>query len=380
MKSGHKSFLKKFVLPFLYGFKRRFSKGKLWLGIQTGIVKKIMIQPYKGFGNSNEVYIIGRVLKDRGIGISSLDDSRWLNFKKMYKRFMTWEIPRVRVKATFRGLEQTVLTDDEGYFQIRLKSEIAFQIDSPWQEVNLKLLDEVVSKQEPVKAKALVFIPSGNVEYGVISDIDDTIVPTGATRIWEMLKTTFLGNAHTRLPFAGVGEFYRSLSKGTDGVESNPFFYVSSSPWNIYDFLMEFLDVHGIPKGPLMLRDLGLSREQFFAGSHAEHKLYQVEKIFEIEKQLQFILIGDSGQHDPEIYLQAIKEYPGKVKMVYIRDVLERRAKEVHEIAKEMAGLGVEMILVKDTVEAALHAKGKGWIWEEDVMEIIKGNKESLSA
>ncbi|PRY89171.1 App1 family protein [Mongoliibacter ruber] len=377
MTKSQKSFSKSIVLPILYGVKRRFSKAKLWVGIKTGIVKSIMILPYKGFGNENEIFLIGRVLKDRGIGISNLDDSRWLNFKKMYKRFMTWEIPRVKVKAMFQGLEQIVSTDDEGYFEVRIQSDLGFEINQPWQEVELELLDQVVKNQKEVKSKALVFIPSGNVEYGVISDIDDTIVPTGATRIWEMLKTTFLGNAHTRLPFAGVGEFYRSLSKGTDGVESNPFFYVSSSPWNLYDFLMEFLEVHGIPKGPLMLRDLGLSREQFFAGSHSEHKLFQVEKIFEIEKQLQFILIGDSGQHDPEIYLQAIKEYPGKVKMVYIRDVLERREKEVLEIAREMEELGVEMILVKDTVEAALHAKEKGWIWEEDVRDII-AEKEAV--
>ncbi|MBW3469000.1 App1 family protein [Arthrospiribacter ruber] len=376
MSSGKNSFSKKFVLPILYPIKKTFSKAKLWTGIKTGLVKTVMIQPYKGFGNSQEIYLLGRVLRDRGIGISNLEDSRWRNFKKMYKRFMSWEIPNVKVKASFQGLEQEVITDEEGYFEINMKSNTPFEINQPWQEVELTLLDRIVKNQGEVKVVGKVFIPSGNVEYGVISDIDDTIVPTGATRLWEMLKTTFLGNAHTRLPFSGVAEFYKAMEKGTDGIESNPFFYVSSSPWNIYDFLTEFLDVHGIPKGPLMLRDIGLSREQFIAGSHSAHKLLQVEKIFEVEKQLQFILVGDSGQEDPEIYLQAIKDFPGRVKKVFIRHVAPEREKSVQKIAEEMETLGVELLLVKDTIEAAEKALEKGWILQADVGVILKGKEE----
>jgi phosphatidate phosphatase APP1 len=368
-----------FTLRSLYGLKFRLSKLVLGIGLKTGLIRTIMIQPYKGFGNTNEIYFVGRVLRDRGIGISNIDDSRWKNFQKMYKRFMSWKIPGVRVQATFLGIDQTVLTDEGGYFEVRMRSNMPFEINSPWQQIQLKLVDQVVRNQAEVKAGNFVFIPSGHVEYGVISDIDDTIVPTGATRLWEMLKTTFLGNAHSRLPFAGVSAFYQAMAKGSDGIESNPFFYVSSSPWNLYDFLMEFLAVHSIPKGPLMLRDLGLSRDQFIAGNHADHKLHQVEKIFEIVKDIPFILIGDSGQHDPEIYLQVIKDYPGRVKMIYIRDVKPARQTDVLRIAAEIRSLGVELMLVEDTLQAAHHALGKGWIRAEDVKDILEAKEEEES-
>jgi phosphatidate phosphatase APP1 len=98
-----------------------------------------------------------------------------------------------------------------------------------------------------------VFVPSENVEFGVISDIDDTVVPTGATRQLEMLNTTFLGNVQTRVPFPGVAAFDQALSKGLVGHENNPFFYVSSSPWNLYDFLRELMHIHHLPQGPLIL-------------------------------------------------------------------------------------------------------------------------------
>jgi phosphatidate phosphatase APP1 len=362
--------IKKIILPFLFHLKNAFSNAKLWFGIKIGLVNSLMILPYKGFGNSHEIYFLGRVLRDRGITSSNLEDGKWKNFTKMYKRFMSWEIPGVRVMAEFQGLKQIASTDEEGYFEIRLRSENPFQIDDSWQEVSMELLDKVVKKQGKVMAKNRVFIPLKTKGFGVISDIDDTIVPTGATRLWTMLRTTFLGNAHTRLPFPGVAEFYQALAKGKGDQDRHPFFYVSSSPWNLYDFLMEFLDVHGIPKGPLMLRDLGLSREQFISGSHWEHKLLQVEKIFEVEKHLQFILIGDSGQHDPEIYLQAVKDYPGRVKMIYIRDIKSSRHPAMEAIQEELKNLGVPMLLIKDTVEAANHAAAQGWIDAASVKNI----------
>ena len=224
-----------------------------------------------------------------------------------------------------------------------------------------------------------VFVPSENVEFGVISDIDDTVVPTGATRLWEMVKTTFMGNAYTRVPFPGVAAFYQALSKGLMGYENNPFFYVSSSPWNLYDFLRELMNIHHIPQGPLMLRDIGLSREHFFAGSHTEHKLIQIKRIFDIIRDTPFILIGDSGQHDAEIYLHVIRDFPGRVKMVYIRDVDPTNHEKVLTIASETGNLGVEMMLVRDTIEATLHAVSKGWILEGDIAHIVEEKKEDES-
>ncbi|EKB47799.1 App1 family protein [Cecembia lonarensis] len=358
------TFLKKASLRFLYAVKTQFSKAKLAFGLKSGLVKSVMILPYKGFGNQHEIYFLGRVLRDRGIAASHLEDGKWKNFSKMYKRFMSWEIPNVRVKAEFQGFRQIATTDEEGYFEIQLQSQSPFHLDSTWQEVKLELLDQVVKNQGTVRTNNKVFIPLDPMGFGVISDIDDTIVPTGATRLWTMLKTTFLGNAHTRLPFPGVAEFYQALAKGKGKKDAHPFFYVSSSPWNLYDFLMEFLEVHGIPKGPLMLRDLGLSREQFIAGSHWEHKLKQVEKIFEIEKHLQFVLVGDSGQHDPEIYLQVVKDFPGRVKMIYIRDIKVSRHPDLLAIATELHSLDVPLLLIKDTGEAAAHAASQGWIPE----------------
>jgi len=364
------------LLSVVYSIKYKLSKLKLWLGLRLGLIRSVMIMPYQGFGNTKELFFLGRVLRDRGIGISQLEDSKWRNFKKMYKRFMTWEIPEVKLEATFTDNTQLATTDEEGYYAFRMELKQSIKSKNPWQKVRLELIEKVVKNQKPPVVYCNVFVPSDQVEFGVISDIDDTIVPTGATRLWEMLKTTFLGNAQTRVPFPGVAAFYQALSKGLVGHENNPFFYVSSSPWNLYDFLRELMTFHNLPQGPLMLRDLGLSREHFFAGSHTVHKLLQIERIFDLIHDIPFILIGDSGQHDAEIYLQVIRDYPGRVKMVYIRDVDAASHEKLLKIEEEIKKLGVEMMLVKDTIEATLHAVSKGWILKEDIAHIVEEKQE----
>ena len=363
-------------LPALYFVKRQVSKLKLWFWVKVGFVKKVMIQPYAGYGNGKELYLAGRVLADRNIQASAPDDRFWRNFDKMRRRFFSIVFPSVDLEADFQGKTIQVTTDEEGYFEIKLPVEGA-EIPEGWHPVRLRLLHDLLGRATEVVALGEVYFPASNADYGIISDIDDTILTTGAARLWEMLKVTFTQNAHTRIPFAGVSEFYDALRKGSDHIPSNPIFYVSSSPWNIYDFLMEFLDAHQIPKGPLMLRDLGLSRDQLIAGSHREHKLKQIEQILEVCGDLRFILFGDSGQEDPQIYFEITQKYPGRILAVYIRDV---SGADLSVLAAEYLKTGVELILVVDTTDAAAHALSKGWILASDKPKIEAQKREDEEA
>ncbi|WP_339865916.1 phosphatase domain-containing protein [uncultured Algoriphagus sp.] len=359
-------------LTVLYETKLAINQAVLWLWIKLGWVKSILIVPYEGFGNEKEILLVGRVIRDNRVGASTPDDTVWQNISKMRRRFMTVVIPGVEVMAEFQGEKYFVKTDEEGYFEFKIHPNKRIPFSARWQQIKLTLVERVIRNQGEVTALADVFLPKGNIDYGIISDIDDTIIPTGAMRMTEMLKTTFAKNAHTRTPFPGVSAFYKALQKGTDGIESNPFFYVSSSPWNLFDFLKELLQIHHIPKGPLMLRDIGLSRTQLIAGSHSEHKLEQIRNILSTYSQLPFMLIGDSGQEDPSIYLQIVQEFQGRILMIFIRDVHVSKHAHVAKISEELKTLGVEMLLVKNTVEASQYALSKGWVMEEDMEEIAQ--------
>jgi len=205
----------------------------------------------------------------------------------------------------------------------------------------------------------------------VISDVDDTIVKTQATNLFRMLWLTLRSDATTRLPFPGVAAFYRALQQGVQGRSYNPIFYVSSSPWNLYDLLVDFMDAHGVPRGPLFLRDFGLDRDKFIQSSHQQHKLAQINTLLETYDNLPFILIGDSGQKDPEIYCQVARERPGRIRAIYIRNVTSwRRAQDVQSLVTVARAYGSDMRLMTDTMAAAKHAAMRGFITSEAIFEV----------
>lgn len=332
---------------------------------------------YQGFAIAEQFFLRGRVMEDSGVRAATDNDTVWDNIANMYRRFESDEIRGARVAVRFQDTVQEAVTDEEGFF------DVLFRLPRPVDEglthfdVDVTLLEPLPPDGVPVSAKGRVYTLSPQAQFGVISDIDDTIIRTDATNLLLMARTVFLGNARTRLPFSGVTAFYQALQKGSGTTNINPFFYVSSSPWNLYDMLVDFFDLQDLPKGLLLLRDWGLSREDQLPTKHLEYKLARVCEILEDFPNLPFLLIGDSGQEDPEIYCEAVRKYPGRVRAIYIRDVLERphRHAEIERLADETAAVGVPMLLVEDTLEAARHAVDAGWIDSACLAEIAE-NKE----
>lgn len=342
---------------------------------RTGLLGPPQILPYRGFGNENHIYMRGRVMEDKGLASPEDDDNKWQNAKAMYKRYTSNETPRVQLRVTYHGYSSLVETDREGYFMLKLKNRQPYKHGNEWQHVKIELLDRVTRNQGLVHTKGEVLISGENNQLGIISDVDDTILVSRATSLYKKLRLMLFKNARTRLPFEGVAAFYRALYNGTDPTQINPIFYVSSSSWKLYDLLCEFCQVQGIPKGPFLLRDSRLDQFKFKTSLHKGHKMKQVKKIMDMYPYKEFILIGDSGQKDPEIYLDVARTYPGRVKTIYIRDVsYGERQQQVKALAKKACSLGAEMLLVKDTVEAAEHALSRNYITAES-LPVIRGER-----
>jgi phosphatidate phosphatase APP1 len=175
-----------------------------------------------------------------------------------------------------------------------------------------------------------------------------------------------MGNAKTRKPSEGVAALYASLASGTAGRPVNPIFYASSSPWNLYELLCEFLELNDIPKGPIFLRDWGVDRTKFIAPRGHREKLERALKIMADFPELPFVLVGDSGQHDAGLYAEAATLHPDRIKAIYIRDVDPATATErddhVREHIKTAESHGVAMILAPDSNAMAHHAAEHGLI------------------
>ena len=330
--------------------------------------------PYLTYGKKDRFYIKGRVLEVRNIQPAREDASFWENFKNAYKRFESDEMPYARVRLHYQDTELNLEADDEGYFEGWLELPQALSDDHDYiQTLTVELISPMRERQVETMFEASVIVPGAHAKFGVISDMDDTVLQTGATSIRSMAKKTLFGNAMTRLPFEGVDAFYAALHDG-----QNPIFYVSSSPWNLYDVLVEFLDINGIPAGPLMLRDWGSSPTELLPTSHGTHKLDVIQQILDTYPELKFILIGDSGQEDPEIYTKIVTANPNRILGIYIRDVSQKaeRDAQIQELAKKLEAEGHSLMLVPDTVTAATHAAQQGWIDESGIPKVQEAKAE----
>jgi phosphatidate phosphatase APP1 len=329
------------------------------------------IDAYRGFGCADRAWLKGRVLRGKPVGKAEEGHTVVTNIAAMVQRFESDEVAGARVRIHVPGSEPLVVTtDQEGYFEAWLHPDPPFAANALWHTLETEL--EHPASDPPHRCQAQVLVPPPESAFGVISDLDDTVVKTGATSLLRMARTTFLSNARTRVPFPGVAAFYRALQKGAGESPFNPVFYVSSSPWNLHDLLTEFLTIQKIPIGPLMLRDWGLNSGESLANRHAGHKLAAIKRIMDLFPALPFILIGDSGQEDPEIYHRVVHDYPDRIQAVYIRNVTPHpeRIGAIKKLAEEVEKAGSTLLLTDDTLAAARHAASRGWITEPALAEV----------
>jgi phosphatidate phosphatase APP1 len=313
-----------------------------------------IVLPYLGYGTANQLTLCGRVLEDEGFRPSRSTDRAWRNLVAMYKRFESDEVPGARVRARYGGVLAEAVADREGYFSVQLRPPAPSA--SGWHNVPLDL----VAPRPGATAVGRVLVPPATARFGVISDIDDTVVQSHVSTKLRMVLALAMSNAHTRKPFEGVGAFYRALHAGATGGEGNPIFYVSKSPWNLYAPLIEFLQHQGIPLGPLLLRDYGMHLLRGKGG----HKERSIRRVLETYPRLPFVLIGDSTEHDPEIYSEMVRRFPRRVRAIYIRSVRPAPARlaAIDRLIGEVRRTGCQLVLAPDSEFAAAHAAGEGLI------------------
>ena len=323
-----------------------------------------MIQAFRGYGDGARVRLKGRVLELGGRERWRQRTGRWSDLVRMYHRFATDEVPGARVRASFAGRTVETVSDEEGYFEVALDGFGAVRSGELWRPLELELLAPLAAAQPPPRVAAPVLVPPSAAGFAVVSDVDDTIVRTGATSLLRNLRTTLLTSVEGRVAFKGIGAFYRALERGGGAEVVNPIFYVSSSPWNLYDLLERFIELNGIPLGPLFLRDLGWDASKFNRSRHADHKLGAIEALLDFYPELRFILIGDSGQHDAVIYREVVRRHPGRILAVYIRELARHsvRGSAARAELDAVRAAGVEAVLCPTLLRAADHAAAQGWI------------------
>lgn len=343
-----------------------FKRFKKLIGRYQNL-EQVYIISYRSYGTYSHLYVKGRILDNEPLKIVQ-DQSVFKTIKNTWKQFDSFEIPDAEVE--FRIPDQFSVnthSNDEGYFLIdqSLENNLAkHSTNEGWVDFEIyyrsQLEPQTKLLSNPFRGEFL--IPKPDAEYGIISDIDDTILQTGVTSFlkWRLLKNSLLTNAYKRIPLKNAPSLYQKLHLGRSGKNRNPVFYLSNSPWNLYEYLKLFLDYNEFPKGPILLRDL---RTPFESAVKPEkpHKQKEIINILKTYPDLNFILVGDSGEHDASIYTDIAAQYSDRILAIYLRSVRHEKSMErVQSIIDNFDT--VPVLMVEKSADAEEHARKKGWI------------------
>ncbi|HEX9979748.1 MAG TPA: App1 family protein [Flavobacterium sp.] len=320
---------------------------------------KPVLKLYRGYANHQELIVMGHVFEPTTRADYNFQKRKFKNAKSIIRMFRIKTKKNADVYLEYCGDRIHTKTLDDGYFRfcIPLKEDVGFG----WIEYTVSTM----YADEEIKEKGTYIRPhEGNL--GFISDIDDTFLVSHTRNAFKKLYILLFRNVNDRKVFEGVVPHYQALSTAgrNNKDERNAFFYVSSSEWNLYRFIVDFTELHELPRAVLLLKDIKTSLMDFFItgrGDH-NHKFEKIKHILEFHPHLQYTLLGDDSQQDPFLYENVCKIFPVTVKAVYIRQTGKRKKPEAEIALSNLETLGVFTCYFRESSEAIAHSKSIGLI------------------
>ena len=329
---------------------KHLDHGKVAVKTRLGLWQKPEVQVFRGHGSPTRLRVSGRVVEETGTKDVGSDVSQVRTAINTFRRMESDELPGSRLRVSACDVSVETETDAEGFFAVDLACVDA---QPGWHHVEVDLLASP-SRHEGIIGAGELLVVADDCELGYISDLDDTVIETGARNKLTHMRLLLVRDALEQVAFPGVAEFYTLLTRGPDGSTPHPIFYVSRSSWGLYDLMVDFMATHDIPRGPTFLMDAAVIEEKSAAVGHEDHKIETIGEILEAHPRLRVVLIGDSGQKDPETYLEAVKRWPDRIRAVWVRDVTdEKRDAEVKPILAQIEALGVPALACETTTGMA---------------------------
>jgi phosphatidate phosphatase APP1 len=315
------------------------------------------VKVYHGYGHQKNLVVYGHVLAGESALPSKFNNNPISNIIHLIRLFLVKPIPFVRVSLKWQNQEYFATTEVDGFFKFEWQSNT--KIEAGWHHITINLIDNQGFKTTSGEGK--LFVPHST-QYGFISDIDDTVLVSHSANTGKKLRVMFTKNPRSRKTFADVVKFYKLLSLAhTEPKILNPFFYVSSSEWNLYDDLNEFFKHNGLPKGAFLLNNIKKWYQLLKTGkTKHQGKLMRVTRILKAFPRQQFVLLGDNSQSDPEIYVSIANKYPKQIVAIYIRNISLKKESFTEYLFNSIKNKAIKTCQFKHTDEAILHAQTIG--------------------
>jgi len=270
---------------------------------------------HTGYGSPDFVRVLGRVVLSRHQDEPAASDARATlrelhgaeEEQRGWRAFVTAPAMGVPVIVTAGNRQVRTRTDRSGYVDVLVRSP---GLEPGWHDVTI-----AAEGAEPVRGSVQVI--GTDVTFGLVSDIDDTVMITALPRPLIAAWNTFVRHEQARHIVPGMAPLYRTLLQERPG---SPIFYLSTGAWNTAPTLTRFLKRHAYPSGPLLLTDWGPTNTGWFR-SGQEHKRTALHRLAREFPQIRWVLVGDDGQHDPRIYGDFARDRPEAVEAIAIRQL-----------------------------------------------------------
>lgn len=323
------------------------------------VKKSAQVKVYHGYGHTHNLVVYGHVFRYKANAKQRFKNGFLVNLKHVFKLFVLKPYAFAKVALTFKG--QTVYTNAayDGFF--KFEWEANEEVPAGWHSVAVRAFDK--HGEELATGDGAIYVPHIT-QYAFISDIDDTIMVSHSKTIAKRLRELLFKNPRTRKTFQSTKHHYQLLAHAhTTAEQPNPFFYVSSSEWNLYDYLVETFRFNGFPEGSFLLNQLKRWKDLLSTGKTGhEGKLLRIMRIIDAFPNQKFVLLGDNSQQDPEIYYKIAEKYSKNMIAVYIRDVRKSKFFATQEILNKLAEKNISTCMFKHSEEAIKHSKKIGLI------------------
>ncbi len=318
---------------------------------------KLDLKLYRGYVNKEELVVFGHVFKSWAPDKYRMDRKGIRHAVSVIHMFRIKPLENVEVTLKFKNIKVTTKTLADGYFRFTIP--YSENLKSGWHpyEVSCNLYDYgIVQTSELLK-------PFES-KVGVISDIDDTFLVSHSGNFFKKLYILLFKNINKRKVFEDVVPHYQALSRAGQENEtaSNSFFYVSSSEWNLYEFIDTFARLHKLPKAVIKLKKIKTGISDFLftgRGSH-DHKFEKIKDIIMFYPNLDYVLLGDDSQKDPYLYERIVKIFPENIKAIYIRQTSRRKKQQAAAVLKNIESMNVATCYFSNSEEAIAHSERIG--------------------
>lgn len=315
---------------------------------------KLDLKLYRGYVNDSELVVFGHVFKSWAPDKYRLNRRSIRHAVSIIHMFRIKPISNVEVTLSFKGMEITTKSLDDGYFGFHLP--YTEELKSGWHTYQVTCRIGAFGIVETSE-----FLKPYPGELGIITDIDDTFLISHSDNFFKKLYVLLLRNIEKRKVYEDVADHYQALSRaGQDGeCSANSFFYVSSSEWNLYEFIDSFSKMHNLPKAVMKLKDIKSGITDFLLtgrGNH-DHKFQKIKEIILFYPTLQYVLLGDDSQHDPYIYERIVKIFPRNVTAIYIRQTSSQKKKKVLKVLRNIESMNTSTCYFKNSQKAIEHSQ-----------------------